>query len=257
MAAESSGCRVRRARPEDWESVKPFCTDTFRWGDYIDRVWNAWVESGNLLIFEDDNHAIQGMAHVEIYGEDSWVEGIRIRPESRRRGIGTILLDKAEEVVVAAGAIRVRTAIEQENTPSMKMFKSVGYRREQDWYMYAGSTADEHCDMVEAAPPERWPKLYVRSWTWSPPGEELPPERVVAIRDGPVAVVADSERFGDTTMCTLWHSGDNPYHYDCIIRHASGMAYRSGRRLEVFSTHPVQHHTLHGFTKVGVLRKDL
>ena len=235
---------IRRARMEDWGGAEDFCKHTFSWGDYIGQVWESWVNGGNLMVCED-NGCVLGIGHVAATGQDAWVEGIRVRPSARRRGIGSALLARAEEAAAASGAAYARAAIESDNAESLALFGAAGYRADGDWYMYSCSAGPGGCDRVEAAPVRAWPERYVKSWVWTPLDSDVPPGRVVWTGKGPVAVLADSERFPGVLMVTVsGHAGWNAEGGGCIIDYVAGLAHRTGQSIQVFSTVPLEHHLL-------------
>ncbi len=235
---------IRLARMEDWSGARDFCMDTFSWGDYIEQVWESWVRGGNLMVCENDGFVL-GIGHVAVTGQDAWVEGIRVRPSARRRGIGSALLARAEEAAAASGATYARAAIESDNAKSLALFGAAGYRTGGDWHMYSCRAGPGGCDMVEAAPASAWPERYVKSWVWTPLDSDVPPERVVWTEKGPVAVLADSERFPGVLMVTVsHHAGWNAKGGECIIDYVADFAYRTGQSIQVFSTVPLDHHHL-------------
>jgi RimJ/RimL family protein N-acetyltransferase len=52
--------KIRLARKSDKDTILRFCTDTFTWGDYIDRVFDIWYQepSGELLIAEENDDKV-------------------------------------------------------------------------------------------------------------------------------------------------------------------------------------------------------
>ena len=48
--------KIRLARRSDKDSILRFCTNTFAWGDYIDKVFDKWCSEpdGKLLVVEND-----------------------------------------------------------------------------------------------------------------------------------------------------------------------------------------------------------
>ena len=229
---------------EDWSGAEDFCTHTFSWGDYIGQVWESWVNGGNLMVCED-NGCVLGIGHMAITGQDAWVEGVRVRPSARRRGIGSALLARAEEAATASGAACARAAIESDNAESLALFGAAGYRADSDWHMYSCRVGPGGCDAVEAAPVHAWPERYVKSWVWTPLDSDVPPERVVWAREGPVAVLADSERFPGVLMVTVsHHAGWNAEGGRCMIDYVAGFAHRTGQSIQVFSTVPLDHRLL-------------
>ena len=242
--AAGSSVAMRPARREDWDDVRDFCTRTFSWGDYIEEVWDDWVDGGGLIVCEGDG-AILGISHMVLAGGEAWMEGIRVRPSARHRGIGSALLARMESIAVSRGAVHARAAIETTNAISLAMFGSLGYQPGGDWYMYACRTAPGGCERVKQAPPHVWPERYVKSWMWMPLDSDVPPDRVVCIRDGLVAVLADSERFSGTLMATISRqAGGDGDGGRCIIDYAAGLAHRTGQSLQVFSTVPLNHEHL-------------
>ena len=242
--APTRGCpgKMRLARTADWDGAKDFCTNTFSWGDYIGQVWESWVEGGGLIVCEDGG-VVLGIAHVAMAGPDAWVEGVRVRPSARRRGVGSALLARAGEMAAASGAAYARAAVESDNAESLALFGAAGYRPVGDWYMYRCRAGPGGCDAAEAAPARVWPKTYVKSWVWTPLDSDVPPERVVWAGEGPVAVLADSERFPGVLMVTLSHrAGRNGG--GCVIDYAAAVAHRAGQSVQVFSALPLDHRRL-------------
>ena len=56
---------VRPATMEDKEAVLAFCRDTFDWGDYIEYVYDRWVDDpdGELAVAVLDDKPV-GISHV-------------------------------------------------------------------------------------------------------------------------------------------------------------------------------------------------
>jgi ribosomal protein S18 acetylase RimI-like enzyme len=52
--------KIRLARKSDKDTILQFCTDTFTWGDYIDRVFDIWYQEphGELLVAEESNDKV-------------------------------------------------------------------------------------------------------------------------------------------------------------------------------------------------------
>lgn len=70
----------------------------------------------------------------------------------------------------------------------------------------------------------------------------VPPERVVWVGDGPVAVLADSQMFARVLMVTVSHHAEpDPGDAACLVDYAADLAHRTGQRAEIFSTHPLEH----------------
>ena len=86
---------IRIANDSDKTSVLKFCKDTFSWGDYIDQVWDFWLSEDHLFLYEKQNPV--GICHAFYSDDQVWVEGIRIKPEFRRKKIASELVKHAEK----------------------------------------------------------------------------------------------------------------------------------------------------------------
>src|SRR5947209_16351946 len=84
---------IRPAQAEDHDAVLAFCAHTWEWGDYIDEVWDEWLHDANgLLLVATINGQPVGVAHLLMLNEmDAWLEGLRVDPNYRQRGIATAL----------------------------------------------------------------------------------------------------------------------------------------------------------------------
>ena len=53
--------KIRLAKKSDKDTILQFCTDTFTWGDYIDRVFDIWYQEphGELLVVEESNDKVE------------------------------------------------------------------------------------------------------------------------------------------------------------------------------------------------------
>src|SRR5437899_2601300 len=79
--------RIRNALEIDKSPVLEFCKNTFSWGDYIEDVWESWKSKKRLYVLEDERNVV-GVYNLVISEKQAWVEGMRIHPGYRRRGLG-------------------------------------------------------------------------------------------------------------------------------------------------------------------------
>ena len=86
---------VRRAQPADKEAVLSFATQTWDGWDYIPEVWDDWLVAtdGVLLVAtsQADDRPIALTRLAVLSDEEGWLEGIRVDPAVRGRGVATNL----------------------------------------------------------------------------------------------------------------------------------------------------------------------
>jgi len=90
----------RPAINSDKEQIFDFCNNTFEWGDYIQEVWDCWInEKDSLLLVAQTMDSISyankivAMIHGKLCHKNMiWVEGIRVHPEYREKGIASSLI---------------------------------------------------------------------------------------------------------------------------------------------------------------------
>lgn len=120
-----------------------FCQHTFSWGDYIPDVWDTWLanENGQLLVGLVDHQAV-GLAHVAFLERAvAWLEGMRVHPDFRRRGISTTLDAAARAVARERGCRLARLATSIQNTPAQNALEVQGYTRVAQFNEWTGKPA--------------------------------------------------------------------------------------------------------------------
>lgn len=124
---------VRPARPEDREAVLAFCARIWDGHDYIAYVWDAWLADtrGALLVaIEAGSERPVGLVHVRMVSDDeAWMEGIRVDPDARRRGIARQLSVAALVAARARGTRVARLMISRENAASQQLAAGFGYAK--------------------------------------------------------------------------------------------------------------------------------
>lgn len=116
--------RIRLVKPEDKDYVFSWITAD----DYIRDVWDNWVKDGNFYCIDEDG--VIGILHLRWINEEVvWLEGIRIHPKHRRRGLATKLTEYAMAVARLHGYRWAMLLIISRNTPSMKLAEKIGFRR--------------------------------------------------------------------------------------------------------------------------------
>ena len=129
---------VRRARATDRDAVLAFSSTTWDGWDYIPEVWDDWLTArdGVLLVAtgQDDDRPVAVTRLALLSDDEGWLEGIRVDPDARGRGVATNL-QIAELAWAHAHELRVlRYMTGQGNQGSIKLgahhgFAVIGNRR--------------------------------------------------------------------------------------------------------------------------------
>ncbi|HZO71621.1 MAG TPA: GNAT family N-acetyltransferase [Ktedonobacteraceae bacterium] len=119
---------VRPARPEDRDSVLAFCAHTWQWGDYIESVWDEWLNDpdGVLLVATADERPV-AISHMLMVSEvDAWFEGLRVDPQFRRQGLSKALSNVGIAEAIRRGARYARLAVDTSNSRSIQITEQGG-----------------------------------------------------------------------------------------------------------------------------------
>jgi GNAT superfamily N-acetyltransferase len=112
---------MRAARPEDREAVLAFCVNTWDWGDYIEYVWDEWLQDpkGMLVVATVDGQPA-GIARFQMLTPtEVWFEGMRVSPQYRNHGLARAINDFMMAEALKRGASIVRLITESTNTAAI------------------------------------------------------------------------------------------------------------------------------------------
>jgi ribosomal protein S18 acetylase RimI-like enzyme len=125
-----TGLKLRDAKSADWQSVFDFCKSTWpEYGDYIPRVWRGWLNDrrGRLIVAEMDGHPI-GIAKVTQFSKgEIWLEGLRVDPRYRGRGIARALNVEVLRTVRRMRPRAVRFCTGSDNRATRHMAEKMGF----------------------------------------------------------------------------------------------------------------------------------
>lgn len=122
---------IRPARPEDRPAMERITAHTWDDGDYLPQVWDEWLadESGELTVGEWGGPGGPVVAISKITAQPEgqvWLEGMRVDPDYRERGIASRFLQYNLEYARSHGARVVRLATSSHNTPVHHMVAHQG-----------------------------------------------------------------------------------------------------------------------------------
>ncbi|RPI49109.1 MAG: GNAT family N-acetyltransferase, partial [Chloroflexi bacterium] len=226
--------RIRLARPEDRPAMERICAHTWEFGDYIQEVWDEWLagEDRPLLVAELGASGVVSLNKITHQPAGQiWLEGMRVDPDYRTRGVARRCLDWNLAYARERGARVVRLSTGDYNTPVHTMVAHVGMVRVTTGTLRTapalpGARRPAILGPVEGDGVGRfWQQspvlasmagLYSRDWAW----QELSAEQLAAMLrqgevvaevapDGSLAAVATIHHYpGDEEMWVGIADGD-------------------------------------------------
>jgi GNAT superfamily N-acetyltransferase len=122
---------IRRARPSDKRDVLAAVRTIWGGQDRIPDVFDTWVthRTGPFFVAESAGRVI-GMGKLTFVSPtEAWLEGGRVAPRWRRRGIATALLAHRIAYAHERGSRVIRFSTGSDNTPVHRAAKHFGFRR--------------------------------------------------------------------------------------------------------------------------------
>lgn len=131
---------VRPARPDDYDAVAAFTSDTWTdrgVDDYIGDVYHDWIadddgETRQTFVADVGSDPptteLGGIVQVTMLSPfEAWAQGMRVNPDVRGRGIAKRLSDATFRFAREAGASVVRNMIFSWNVASLGLTRDTGY----------------------------------------------------------------------------------------------------------------------------------
>jgi len=122
---------LRRARPDDRAAMERICAHTWDDGDYIPYVWDRWLADGQgPLVVGELAGQVVALCKISFQAAGQvWLQGMRVDPDHRRRGIGQRFLDYSLAYAQEHGARVARLSTSIRNTPVHMMTARAGMER--------------------------------------------------------------------------------------------------------------------------------
>ena len=207
---------IRNAKHSDKSQVLKFCQNTFSWGDYVEHVWDYWLNEDLLFVYEKKSPV--GICHAFFLKNQIWIEGIRVDPNFRKQKIASKLVNYAESIGQKNGALFSYMLVDVENSISLSMAQSLKYGIFQTWNFYS-LEPKKNSNFIITFPKSLDASLYphyVKSWRWLPLDDSIVSELskrngiIQSTIDGKTstAFISDSEHFDNTLIVTLFSGSE-------------------------------------------------
>ncbi|MCW8846975.1 MAG: GNAT family N-acetyltransferase [Gammaproteobacteria bacterium] len=97
------------------------------------------------VIYLAENEQSEGLGFVQLYPSFSstlagrvWIlYDLFVHPGARRQGVARALMERAERLATATGAVEINLATATDNVEAQALYESLGYQRDRDFYVYA------------------------------------------------------------------------------------------------------------------------
>jgi GNAT superfamily N-acetyltransferase len=125
------GMTIRPAQPGDRPAMERICSHTWEWGDYIPEAWDHWLadEQGLSIVGQLEGRVV-ALSRITFEAPGQiWLEGMRVDPEYRRRGIAGEFLDYGMAFARERGARVVRLGTGSHNAPVHALTAQAGMVR--------------------------------------------------------------------------------------------------------------------------------
>jgi GNAT superfamily N-acetyltransferase len=147
---------LRQARPADKASLAPWTTHTFAWGDYVVDSFDGWLEhpqSCVLIAADSSDEPVAVGRGVLLSPDELWLQGVRVHPDWRRRGIASELGASLETWGAGQGAKVALLMTEDWNEAARHQVEAVGFRSTAKWHRAFRPTEHSGRAGMQVAPP--------------------------------------------------------------------------------------------------------
>ena len=120
---------VREAKPSDKKPLMDFVTKTWGGHDYIPSVWDEWLrdKGGKIFVVEVDGKQV-GMNRVRLLRDGTgWLEGVRIHPDFRGKGMASLLGEKSMQYASKLGVSTFRLTSSSRNRAAHRQVAKMGF----------------------------------------------------------------------------------------------------------------------------------
>ncbi|MFB6102961.1 MAG: N-acetyltransferase family protein [Haloplanus sp.] len=155
---------LRPAQPADADDVAAFTRETWpgrEMDDYLPRTFPEWAaddDPARRTLVADDGRAVAVIQGVQLSTREAWVQGLRVHPDYRDRGLASRLTDAILSWARSRGATVCRNLVFSWNVASLGLARSLGFApcTEFRWgTMAADADADPTLDVC-ADPDAAW-----------------------------------------------------------------------------------------------------
>jgi ribosomal protein S18 acetylase RimI-like enzyme len=111
-----------------WREVFP---DSPPWNNPERDIKRKLSVQRDLFLVATNGSELIGTAMAGYDGHRGWVYYVAVRPEYRREGIGSALMNRVEEDLARLGCSKLNLQVRASNTEVVKFYQRLGYKTEE------------------------------------------------------------------------------------------------------------------------------
>jgi len=148
MTEPDAELTVREARSDDYDDVVAFTRDTWperETGDYLPDVFHDWLaaEDAETAVAVDGDAAVGILQCTFLSDREAWLQGMRVDPDYRGRGVGSLLVEHLFDWARSAGATVARNMVFSWNAAGLGQSRATGFEPTTEFrWLQPDPTAD-------------------------------------------------------------------------------------------------------------------
>ena len=91
------------------------------------RAFSYHIKGKGILLGAFDGEVLAGYILVFLYTKSGRVYSLGIAPEYRRKGIASMLMERAQEIVMGRHKNTLRLEVRKDNLPAQKLYNELGF----------------------------------------------------------------------------------------------------------------------------------
>jgi len=124
--------KVREARADDYDDVVAFTRDTWpdrETGDYLPDVFHDWLaaEDARTAVAVDGDSVVGILQCALLSDREAWLQGMRVDPDYRGRGVGSLLVEHLFDWARSEGATVARNMVFSWNQAGLGQSRATGF----------------------------------------------------------------------------------------------------------------------------------
>jgi ribosomal protein S18 acetylase RimI-like enzyme len=123
---------IRELRATDEEDILEIARNTWEGHDYLPHYFKEWLSNpdSHSVAIEEDGHVV-ALANLRVIdnGRTAWMEGLRVHPKSRGKGMASLLTQHLVELALTLDVKCIRYTTASDNKASLHLAASVGMKK--------------------------------------------------------------------------------------------------------------------------------